>query len=45
MQIVNISQEKLNVYIISDVHIGSKNHNRTAFQKAIKIIQNDKNAK
>lgn len=46
MEIVNIlTNRKQNIYVIGDVHIGSKNFNKKAFEKMINKIKNDRNAK
>ena len=43
MEVVNIiTNTKYNIYVISDVHIGSKNFNKTAFEKIVNKIKNDK---
>lgn len=45
MELLNINKQKINLYVLGDVHIGSKNHNRTAFRKAVQIIKSDRYAK
>lgn len=46
MEVINIiTNVKQNIYVIGDVHIGSKNFNKKAFEKIVNKIKNDRNAK